>query len=64
MARILNWDGQHLPDGMRSLPPGRYVIEEAMKRHRLLPRKKRAFAKRWRLWPVDKDTAWTKSTSC
>lgn len=27
MARVLEWDGENIPDGMRSLPPGRYVVE-------------------------------------
>jgi len=25
--RVLQWDGTHLPEELRSLPPGRYAIE-------------------------------------
>ena len=28
-ARIIEWDGQDLPDELRRLPPGRYVLEAA-----------------------------------
>jgi hypothetical protein len=27
MSRVVNWDGKNVPDEMRSLPPGRYVVE-------------------------------------
>jgi hypothetical protein len=27
MSRIVDWDGEHLPTGLRELPPGRYRIE-------------------------------------
>lgn len=27
MARVVEWDGKNVPDEMRSLPPGRYVVE-------------------------------------
>ena len=27
MAFVVDWDGEHLPDAMRSLPPGRYVVQ-------------------------------------
>lgn len=27
MSRVLEWDGKNLPEGLRSLPPGRYVVE-------------------------------------
>jgi len=27
MSRVMDWDGKTLPDEMRSLPPGRYVVE-------------------------------------
>ncbi|MBI1737169.1 MAG: hypothetical protein HYR51_18520 [Candidatus Rokubacteria bacterium] len=27
MAKVIDWDGTHLPDGLRELPPGQYVIE-------------------------------------
>lgn len=26
-SRIIEWDGSHLPDELRGLPPGRYVVE-------------------------------------
>jgi hypothetical protein len=29
MSVILKWDGQRLPDEMRSLPAGRYVVQPA-----------------------------------
>jgi hypothetical protein len=28
-ATIIDWDGQYLPDELRRLPPGRYVVEAA-----------------------------------
>jgi hypothetical protein len=28
MRRIVEWNGRDLPDELRSLPPGRYLIEE------------------------------------
>jgi len=27
MSRIVEWNGQNVPEEMRSLPPGRYVVE-------------------------------------
>jgi hypothetical protein len=27
MARVVEWDGKNVPAAMRSLPPGRYVLE-------------------------------------
>lgn len=27
MPHVVEWDGKTLPAGMRSLPPGRYVVE-------------------------------------
>jgi len=27
MSQIVDWDGEHLPSGLRELPPGRYRIE-------------------------------------
>jgi len=27
MARVVNWNGKHIPPELRELPPGRYVIE-------------------------------------
>ncbi|WP_224362542.1 hypothetical protein [Hyalangium versicolor] len=27
MAHVMDWDGEHIPNEMRSLPPGRYVVE-------------------------------------
>lgn len=27
MAHVVDWDGEHLPVEMRSLPPGRYLVE-------------------------------------
>ena len=27
MARVLNWNGKDLPDELRSLPAGQYVLE-------------------------------------
>ncbi len=27
MSRIVEWDGKNVPEEMRTLPPGRYVIE-------------------------------------
>ena len=27
MTRVVEWDGKNVPDQMRSLPPGRYVLE-------------------------------------
>jgi hypothetical protein len=27
MAHVVDWDGEHVPTEMRSLPPGRYVVE-------------------------------------
>lgn len=26
-SRIIEWDGQHLPDALHKLPPGRYLLE-------------------------------------
>ena len=26
-SRIIDWDGSHVPDELRHLPPGRYVVE-------------------------------------
>ena len=26
---IVNWDGKNLPDGLRVLPPGTYLVEPA-----------------------------------
>ena len=27
MSAVLNWNGRDLPDDLRRLPPGRYVVE-------------------------------------
>jgi len=27
MSRVLDWDGKNIPDELRRLPPGRYVLE-------------------------------------
>lgn len=27
MARVVDWNGKDLPDGLRDLPAGRYVLE-------------------------------------
>ena len=27
MTRVVDWNGKDVPDGLRSLPPGRYVVE-------------------------------------
>lgn len=27
MAHVVDWDGEHVPAEMRSLPPGRYVVQ-------------------------------------
>jgi hypothetical protein len=27
MAHVVDWDGEHVPAEMRSLPPGRYLVE-------------------------------------
>ena len=27
MNRLLEWNGEDLPEGLRELPPGRYVVE-------------------------------------
>jgi hypothetical protein len=27
MSRVVDWDGKNVPEEMRSLPPGRYVVE-------------------------------------
>ncbi|MFZ5469230.1 MAG: hypothetical protein ACOZIN_07290 [Myxococcota bacterium] len=27
MSRVIDWDGKNVPDEMRSLPPGRYVVD-------------------------------------
>ena len=27
MSRVVEWDGKHVPEEMRTLPPGRYVVE-------------------------------------
>jgi hypothetical protein len=27
MASVLDWNGKDIPEGLRSLPPGRYVVE-------------------------------------
>jgi len=29
MSRVLNWNGTDLPDELRDLPAGRYVVESA-----------------------------------
>jgi hypothetical protein len=26
MARTIDWDGKHVPEELRSLPPGKYVV--------------------------------------
>jgi len=26
-SRIIEWDGSHVPEELRQLPPGRYVVE-------------------------------------
>jgi hypothetical protein len=26
-SRVIEWDGSHLPEELRKLPPGRYVLE-------------------------------------
>jgi hypothetical protein len=26
-AIIIHWDGKHLPDELRQLPPGRYIVD-------------------------------------
>lgn len=28
-ATIIEWDGQHVPDELQHLPPGRYVLQAA-----------------------------------
>jgi hypothetical protein len=27
MAHAVDWDGEHVPEEMRSLPPGRYLVQ-------------------------------------
>ena len=27
MAHVVEWDGEHVPAEMRSLPPGRYLVQ-------------------------------------
>ena len=27
MSRVVDWDGRNIPDELRKLPPGRYVME-------------------------------------
>jgi hypothetical protein len=27
MAHVVDWDGEHVPAELRSLPPGRYLVE-------------------------------------
>lgn len=27
MAHVVDWDGEHVPTELRSLPPGRYLVE-------------------------------------
>jgi hypothetical protein len=27
MAHVVDWDGEHVPAKLRSLPPGRYLVE-------------------------------------
>ncbi len=29
MVRVLEWNGRDVPDELRELPPGRYVVESA-----------------------------------
>lgn len=28
MTRVVDWNGKDIPEGLRSLPPGRYVVEQ------------------------------------
>jgi len=37
MAHVMNWDGKNLPDEIRSLPPGRYVVEPFEEELQLTP---------------------------
>jgi hypothetical protein len=37
MARMLKWNGRDLPDELRGLPPGRYVLESVDSTPELTP---------------------------
>lgn len=28
MTRVVDWNGRDVPEGLRSLPPGRYVVQQ------------------------------------
>ena len=37
MSRVLKWNGRDLPDELRQLPPGRYVVESVDRAPELTP---------------------------
>ena len=37
MSRVLKWNGRDLPDELRELPPGRYVVESVDSAPELTP---------------------------
>ena len=37
MARVLKWNGRDLPDELKELPPGRYVVESVDRAPELTP---------------------------
>jgi len=36
-AILIEWDGTHLPEGLRQLPPGRYLVEYVEELDELTP---------------------------
>jgi predicted transcriptional regulator len=44
-ARVIDWDGTHLPDALRSLPPGRYVLAALDVESELAPEEEAAVLK-------------------
>jgi hypothetical protein len=44
MNRVLKWNGRDLPDELRELPPGRYVVESVDAAPDLTPEQERDLA--------------------
>ncbi len=37
MTRVVDWNGKDIPEGLRSLPPGRYLIDQVEEAPGLTP---------------------------
>lgn len=37
MTRVVDWNGRDVPEGLRSLPPGRYVLQHVEEAPALTP---------------------------